>query len=170
MTSSLHHILLATDFSRTSEPAFTRAVEMAREHGATLTVLHVVSAPPASMNTDSLAPGGHLNGLRWEAQQLFSGCVQTLTEEHIAHHCRLLLGDPRHEVQHYAARHPPDLLVVGKHVRHGLAQFLRMGLSEYLVRHCDCPVLVVPDRLPPVDSPDAGRATPHLGRSGQGAR
>ncbi|HMC94027.1 MAG TPA: universal stress protein, partial [Polyangia bacterium] len=39
-----------------------------------------------------------------------------------------------------------DLIVMGTHGRSGLAHALMGSVAERVVRHCPCPILIVPQR------------------------
>lgn len=47
-----------------------------------------------------------------------------------------------------------DLLVVGTRQLHGLARIVDDSVSQYVLRHADCPVLAVPAGLPSAHRPD----------------
>ena len=52
---AMKHILIGTDLSTRSKPALTRAIQLASQHGARLTVIHVVHEDvPAKFVNDIL--------------------------------------------------------------------------------------------------------------------
>lgn len=75
------------------------------------------------------------------------------TEEHLAEFMRrhqlaiaqsvVRLGDPGHEVIEFAKEQHADLIVIPSHGYHGVKRMLFGSLAEYLIRHTDCPVLVL---------------------------
>jgi nucleotide-binding universal stress UspA family protein len=52
-------------------------------------------------------------------------------------------GDPAHALLNTAEQDRADLLVVGSHGRSGIGRFLLGSVSEKVMRHVDCSVLVV---------------------------
>ena len=132
----MRHILLPTDFSPASEPARRVAVEMARENGATLHIVHVV--PPV---TDPSLPAEQLTKL---AQEIGGGLSVTTA---------LLDGFAGREIVRYAQERQIDLIVVGTHGRTGISRAILGSVAESLVRLAPCLVLSVPAALfekPPV--------------------
>jgi nucleotide-binding universal stress UspA family protein len=59
------------------------------------------------------------------------------------------VGDVATTICHIAEEVPADVIIVGSHGRTGLKRMLLGSVSEHVVRHAPCPVLVVHER--PVD-------------------
>jgi nucleotide-binding universal stress UspA family protein/quercetin dioxygenase-like cupin family protein len=144
-------ILHPTDFSENAGPAFLAACSLARDHRATLVVLHVmiptssplISGPPP----DPLRPvesQGSLPVLPWPRPP-----DPGIRVEH-----RLAEGDPTEEVLRLAAALRCDLIVMGSHGRTGLGRLLAGSVAEAVLRNADCPVMVV--RTPLGPAPEAG--------------
>ncbi len=127
----MRQILFPTDFSPASEAARRVAVEMARESGATLHVVHVV--PPA---TDPSLPAEQLTEL---AKDLGKKGLRLTTA--------LLEGRAGPETVRYAREQRIDLIVLGTHGRTGLTRALLGSVAEYVVRLAPCLVLTVPAGL-----------------------
>ena len=123
-------ILFPTDFSAASEAARRVAVDMARETGATLHVVHVV--PPV---TDASLPAEQLTGL---AEDIGVGLRVTTA---------LLGGSAGREIVRYARERGIDLIVVGTHGRTGLSRAILGSVAESVVRLAPCLVLSVPAAL-----------------------
>jgi nucleotide-binding universal stress UspA family protein len=140
------HILLTTDFSDASEEAVLKAAELARADGAKLTVLHVRRHPPAApeavVPSDAIATAADLEAddrraLNDLASTLLSEVedVSLVTVEHVS----APVG-----ICNYADRHDVDLIVIGTHGRTGMPRLLIGSVAERVVRHANCPILVVP--------------------------
>jgi nucleotide-binding universal stress UspA family protein len=56
------------------------------------------------------------------------------------------VGDAAAAICQVAERLGVDVVVVGSHGRTGLARILLGSVSEHVVRHAPCPVLVIPNR------------------------
>lgn len=51
-------------------------------------------------------------------------------------------GDPGHTICDVAKRLPASVVVLGTHGRSGIKRAIMGSTSDYVVRHCPCPVLV----------------------------
>ena len=120
-------ILFPTDFSSASEAARHVAVDMARETGAALHVVHVV--PPV---TDPSLPAEQLTAL---SRDIGGGLSVTTA---------LLDGYAGREIVRYARERGIDLIVIGTHGRTGLSRAILGSVAESVVRLAPCPVLSVP--------------------------
>lgn len=55
----------------------------------------------------------------------------------------ICLGDPGHEVAEYAKKIGADLIVIPSHGYHGVKRLVLGSIAELVIRHADCPVLVL---------------------------
>ena len=138
-------ILLATDFSESSDAAARVARDYACHFGARLHLLHVVwtgadKAMPPLLST--LA-----DELRRDVPVLTA--VET--------------GSPAVQILRYAARHGIDLIVLGTHGRTGVSRALLGSVAERVVRTAPCPVLTV-SQEPRPRVPEAAEAPAVLQR------
>lgn len=140
-------ILCAVDFSESARQALADAADLARRHGAELTLLHVWEAPravatmavvawplPTGAEAEELA--AELERWKQEAERLAGARVRTA----FGH------GGPGATIVRMAEEGRFDVVVVGSR-RHGLARALLGSVAEHVVRHAPCPVLVA--RAPP---------------------
>jgi nucleotide-binding universal stress UspA family protein len=126
----VRQILFGTDFSPASEAARRVAVDMAREAGATLHVVHVVPSV-----TDPSLPAEQLT----ELAKAVDGGLRVTTA--------LLDGSAGGEIVRYAQEQQIDLIVVGTHGRTGFSRALLGSVAESVVRLAPCLVLSVPAAL-----------------------
>jgi len=56
-------------------------------------------------------------------------------------------GAPEEEILHLAREWQADLIVMGTHGRSGLGRMLTGSVAEYVIRHAEIPVLVIPWRM-----------------------
>ncbi len=54
----------------------------------------------------------------------------------------VVVGDAGHEICRVAAELPASVVVLGTHGRSGIKRAIMGSTSDYVVRHCVCPVLV----------------------------
>lgn len=149
---TIRRILCPVDFSRFSHHAYEQAVELAREFGAEITVLHACAVAPVT----SLAPVGaplalepaRLTGetrravmaeLREFTDEVDAGglSVKTTINEHA----------PVEAIIGTATSWPADLIVIGTHGRSGFERLMLGSVAEKVLRKAPCPVLTVPRRM-----------------------
>lgn len=139
-------ILFAVDGSKFSKAAARSilAVAPARSH---VRVLHVVE-PPSALIARGMA--GYDADLRsvWQAQRKAAEKMtmkigEELRSKHLQVSVQVVQGDPRSKIVDSAAKWKADLIVVGSHGRKGLERFLMGSVSEAVVHHAPCSVLVV---------------------------
>ena len=148
-------ILVATDFSSGSRSAVLAAVELARQHEAQLTLLHVFE--PAYYATADGYPFVTPDDVRRLIAKHTDALAVALREAQAAGASRvdskLVQGAAASEVVAMAKSGGYDLIAIGTHGRTGLKHALLGSVAEKVVRHARCPVLVVP--LAPADEPAA---------------
>jgi universal stress protein A len=151
---SYQHIIVAVDFSPHSDKATYRAMQLAEQSEAHLTMLTVVDdmqfysayLEPLDMNavtqpydpeiTASLAASAHTmaeNNLNKLVEKTQAKDIQT----------EISIGNPSSSIISYAEATNCDLLVMGTHGRHGISRLL--GSTAHSVQnHARCEVLMVP--------------------------
>lgn len=142
------HILLATDGSAASEHAANMAVELARTHQATLTVVFVVDPYP-------YMGIGEANPLGFDAYMSAAQAQAAAAHSHVADLCnqggapvamqaRMLenVGAASGIVQ-TAKTEGADLIMVGSHGRSGIARLMLGSVAGRVVSESPVPVLVV---------------------------
>ena len=140
----LHTILHPTDFSERSEYAFRLACSLARDYGARLVALHVVT-PPVVIYGDGIVPldpGPERAAAKERLERLEAPRTGTRLEH------RLAEGDPAEEILRVAREIAADLIVMGTHGRTGLRRLLMGSVAERVVRGAACPVLTVRTPFP----------------------
>jgi nucleotide-binding universal stress UspA family protein len=129
------NILHPTDFSEPSQAAWEKAVDLARQCGAKVTVLHVYANP-------LMAEGfAYVPDPRPELEEKLNFVANE--ELPIAVERELRVGLPAEEIVAYAREHNCDLIVMGTHGRTGLSHLLMGSVASTVVRRAPCPVMVV---------------------------
>jgi nucleotide-binding universal stress UspA family protein len=144
--SRFHNILVAVDFSQTSDDALATAVELSRTNHARLHVLHVVPNVqiPYAIEPVVFDFTAYLRQSVEQARQQLAD----LTARHPVDAAMLTTtvstGPPADEIGRYAEANGIDLIVLGAH-GHGFLDRLLIGsVAERVVRHAPCAVLLVP--------------------------
>lgn len=140
-------ILVATDFSAASRPAFAAALDLARRDGARLVVLHVMM-PPSPFVGDEL-PGSWLEleaRARRDAERRLAAAVSQAERAGIATTGTLVKGAPAEVIVRVARREGADLIVIGTHGRSGLGRLFMGSVAARVLGTAKCPVLTVRGR------------------------
>ena len=168
-------ILVAVDFSETSEQAIAAAIELAAV--GTPAELHLVTVRENSVQAMGFAvlpePGTMDESLA-RLRTLTANALDAARKRHGKANVSVAtvhgaLGNPAHEIVHLAAAVGADLVVVGSHSLHGLDRLLLGSVAEAVVRSCGCPVLVIRPKLHAVARPTATSAGASVGAANVGA-
>jgi nucleotide-binding universal stress UspA family protein len=140
-------ILVGTDFSPTAAVAVDWAVELARQLGARVEIVHAVTVPPSVpeyVSPGALAPGPYFDEeVRQAAQVRLDKEVASLREKGIEAGAFLALGTPSAVMADQAEATNALAIVVGTRGLTGLRHLLLGSTAERLVQTAPCPVLVV---------------------------
>lgn len=131
-------LLVPIDFSDEADAALDAALEIVAA-GELITVVHV--APPIGafepgvvyMATDAERTKNLLDSI----QQRYAG------PKYRGIKFEVLFGDPGHEIAEYAKTAGTGLIVMPSHGRTGLAHLLIGSVTERVIRHAHCPILVL---------------------------
>lgn len=138
---TIQKILFPTDFTATSERAFSAAAQLADVFDAELHVLN------AAVETYELPedPMGYLD-LRKESDDTWTDAFshEALTRSRVVH-AQVRGTSPSDGILEYADQQAVDLIVMATHGRRGLDRFLLGSVAEDVVRRASCPVLTLRD-------------------------
>jgi nucleotide-binding universal stress UspA family protein len=139
-------ILLAIDGSRFSKAAARSLLALAPPHSQ-VRVLHVLEPPTAliargmaGFDTDMRTVW---QGQRKAAQAMAMKIADQLRSKNLEVKALVMQGDPRSKIVDVASKWHADLIVVGSHGRKGLERFLMGSVSDAVVHHAPCSVMVV---------------------------
>lgn len=139
----IKRILVPTDFSIASDNAARYARELAKQNKAEIVLVHVVlpaGSPDlvyGSMLWDQakITNSARIALQRWQ-KEVGLGRVQKIKRN-------IRVGVPYTEIVDAARETKSDLIVIPTHGHTGLKHYLLGGTAERVVRHAECPVLVV---------------------------
>jgi len=142
---NLKRIVVTTDFSEASKKALPYAIAFARKFEASLVLLYVV---PAHLPAELSHIGIVLDEKRLmdEARERMPRFRQAELDPHLHVDTLVVSGGPAHEICRTAEAQAADLIVMATHGHTGLKHFLVGSVTENVVRHAPCPVLVVRER------------------------
>lgn len=132
-------ILLATDLTAASREATERAIDLAGRLGARLLIVNV-------LEKRRLAGGGsheRVDQARSERESHLVKVVRDARAAGVQAEFLVWEGDPGGSIAAAAEAEGADLVVVGTRGRSGAERMLLGSVSDHVVRHAACPVLVV---------------------------
>ncbi len=156
-------ILAAMDASSLRPIVFEQALETAKLHQAELKFLHCIAAETNPLSTSSVPVVGtplgasslspstvdlQITQQTWEAQladakQWLQEYCQAVEQQRVRATFEAMLGNPEHQICDLAQEWQADLIVVGRHGRTGLAELFLGSVSNHVLHHAPCSVLVV---------------------------
>jgi nucleotide-binding universal stress UspA family protein len=144
--AQIETILLATDGSPASEPASDQAIDLATQVNARLLVVSVLGASsrPSEASTGATGSAGQaLADSRDSLTTKAQGIVQRAKAAGADATFLVWEGDAGEAIVAAADSEKADLIVVGSHGRSGVSRFFIGSVSDHVVRHAHCPVMVV---------------------------
>lgn len=140
--SPYRHILVPVELTPDSDPVIQRALAIAQQNQAALSLIHVLE--PVGMAYAGEVPFPEdLNLERYvaeQAEQKMEGLRARLELEE--KDVFVVTGSPKHEIVRIAKEQGADLIVLGSHGRHGL-QLLLGSTANGVLHLAECDVLAV---------------------------
>ncbi|MBW8445301.1 MAG: universal stress protein [Arenimonas sp.] len=131
----MKHIMVATDFSERSDRALRRATLLARQTGASITLVTAV---------DEDKPRRLVDEEKREAEALLREMSATVRNvDGVPCEARVVLAEPSQAIVQTASESRPDLLVIGPHRRQLFRDIFVGTTAERTIRNAPCPVLMV---------------------------
>ena len=157
--TSFNKILVAVDRTSGSQTVFIKALELAQCFGSKLVLFSAISPDyNISYFSPSIYPVGesipisdaavkiymeHQEQERQHSLEFLNGLAAKATAAHIAVEIDLKLGDPARLICDVADSLSVDLIVVGRRGFSGLTELWMSSVSNYVLHHAPCSVLVV---------------------------
>jgi nucleotide-binding universal stress UspA family protein len=157
----MKNLLVAVDFSKTTGSVVAQAAILARALGSKLWIVHVTSAESQALALETTQFSGYApefiampgdvqlardisaEEIKREHRELL-GISSNLRNEGIEAQAILLKGDAARLIVEKAAEVDAAMIILGSH-GHGLLHKAFLGsVSEAIMRHAKCNVLVVP--------------------------
>jgi nucleotide-binding universal stress UspA family protein len=160
-----HKILVALDGTEFSQQVFEKAIDLAKTNHAQLMLLHVLSASdesypmPLYPGLDGIYPIQHDELIRASMQQfslaeqigleMLRSRSQKAIAEGIPTDSTQSIGSAADIICSTAKSWNADLIVLGRRGRSGLTELLLGSVSNHVMHHAPCSVLVVQEMLVP---------------------
>ncbi len=141
MLPAFRQIMLATDMGPASAGATDEALRLAGALGARLLAVAVID--PRTLQL----PGGRFRSRvdqeRARLEEAAAELVMRGRRAQVATSFLIWEGDPAESIVEAAKSEGADVIVVGSHGRAALGRALIGSVSDQVVRHAPCPVMVV---------------------------
>jgi nucleotide-binding universal stress UspA family protein len=134
----IKRILAPTDFSDVSAKGVLYACQLAKEAGAELVVINIVTLDESNVAS------------KQEVDQHKQQLDEFLTEQLAALGAGITIrkvvepGQPYSTIVHWAENEGIDLIVMSSHGRRGLSRMVMGSVTAEILKRSPCPVLVVP--------------------------
>jgi len=142
----LKRILVPIDFSDCAKKALQYAIPLAKEHEAALTLLYVVPTNYASGEYGGIDYASLEADMRASGDKQLSALAVDEVRGEVSADTLIRTGSAAAEIINVARSLPADLIVVSTHGRTGLKHVFLGSVTEHVIRHAPCPVLVVRER------------------------
>ncbi len=137
-------ILVPMDFSEDSEAALAAAIELARDVGARLHLLHSFEYPSYIGTPWGYSfPAGVFSDVRNRASELLAERQEKVKAEGVPVSFQACEGPPSEVIVEIAKTLPADLIVMGTRGLTGVKHVLLGSVAERTLRHAPCPVMTV---------------------------
>ena len=144
----MNRILVAIDFSEVTDEVISKAVMLAKALQGQLRILHVDDSAPYSYtpkDASALEPKPRVTMAPTEQNNL--GAIRSrLLKEQLEADYRLVEGPAADNILSAAREYAADIIVIGAHEHGKFYHFLFGDTTDSLIRHAQCPILVVPHK------------------------
>ena len=142
-------VLVAVDFSENSEYAFNYALDLSKQFGGELTIVHVLNEP-ANLVGFYIPNSVVFEQLNKEVEEGASSKMENFCSANMGdfknYKTSIVSGHPYEEIIRKANETDASLIVMGTHGRTGIEHLIFGSTAERVVRSASCPVLTI--RLP----------------------
>ena len=135
----MKNLLLATDLSARSDRAFERAVALAQQLSAKLTVVHVIDEELPASIADAQADVARQT-IQDQIDKISGGTVPSFAIE-------VVFGRAYADILEISEKLDAELIVMGIHRDGKFKEMYRGTTAERVIRAGNCPILVVKDRI-----------------------
>jgi universal stress protein A len=140
----IKRILVPIDFSECATKALRYAIPLAKQHGADLELIHVISSPAYGYGEYGPIWTGQLEAdLAPGSKKALQKLAETEIPREVPFKVEVRVGAPHLEITQFAQSEQVDLIVISTHGYTGLKHVLLGSTAEHVVRYASCPVLVV---------------------------
>jgi universal stress protein A len=140
-------VIASTDFSDVASAALPHAFQLARDHGASLSLVHVLDAyplpSPLYAHYYPIPTPDQQRRAERKARAALRACIPADLGRSRRVTLLVVHGDPAREILRVADESEAPVIVIASHGRTGLARLALGSVAERVIRAAHCPVLVV---------------------------
>ena len=141
---SIHNVLVALDFSEHSRAVFDGAVAQAKAFGAQLHLAHAFEVLIyRGVRYDELLSNETVDSAEEKAKAQLGEFLADAEKQGVKCESHFLEGEARNVLPRAASDLSTDLIVLGSHGQSGLRHLLIGSVTEHVIRHAPCSVLVI---------------------------
>ena len=139
-------ILVAIDFSKSSELLVDHAINLAKGLVSSIYLLHVVSPNEDISGREIKDEASEISKIYAKEIELLNGLAQTVRGHDIDTHAIFAEGGVVEAIREEATSVKADLIIAGTPGHNELEDLFLVSVSHGLVKHAPCPVLLVPTK------------------------
>ena len=141
-TAKFARILAPVDFSTEGDAAVKLAIDLAREHGGEVHLLHAYDVPAGvAMGYGGAIPQSVFDGIEAGARASMEKACGPLQRAGVPFKTHLVMGSTTDAILDTAKAEGADVIVMGTHGRRGFHHLLLGSVAERTLRLAACPVL-----------------------------
>ena len=148
------HILCPTDLKERALVALKKAVQIAHQFNSRITMLNVHDEFMNKQEREMLRVSfeslkDQYAQVALESREQMRAAIRQLHAEAIQVDYKLLEGKPAKKIVKVAEKLDVDLIVMATDGRDNIKDFVTGTITEHVINHAPCPVLVIPYKLKP---------------------
>ncbi len=137
-------ILCPVDFFPASDRAVMYAADLAKDYGATIHLLHVVTPLlPLAQGYPPIAPVTIMKSVEEASAVSMKKLMRKLEKRGLKASGEVKTGDVHGLIERTIAAVNPSIIVMGSHARSGVERLFMGSVAEWLMRHSPVPVLII---------------------------
>lgn len=134
------NILVAVDGSESANKAFERAIYLAQKCSSKIDLVHVVQC---EVGGDSANTFEIIEELKDKAKKMLEEYKIQAAKNNILIQITIMQGDPAKVIIELAKAKSYDLIIMGTRGRSAFQELLIGSVSQKVMHHANCPVMVV---------------------------
>ena len=143
------HILCPTDLKERSDMALKKAVQIAHQFGAKITLVNVHEEFMDKEEREMLRVSVNkmkekFSRIALDSKEEMKEVIQRLHADNIEVDYLSHDGKPENVIVEIAKQLGPDLIVICTEGRDSIKDFVTGTITEHVINHVSCPVLVIP--------------------------
>jgi nucleotide-binding universal stress UspA family protein len=134
------NILVAVDGSESAKKAFERSIYLAQKCNSSLDLVHVIQC---ELGGDSATTFEIIEDLKNKAKEMLEEYKIQSAKKNVSIQIMVTQGDPAQVIIELAKVKSYDLIIMGTRGRTAFQELLIGSVSQKVMHHASCPVMVV---------------------------